>query len=154
VTRISVSEARARGYIPKNEQRKPKLKTAVQWDARIIPEGVWLQIPEIPPSLNVWLTWHWSKQNRYKHDLYDAVSALVMAYKLPKVKFAYITITYYFKTRQRRDIVDNFCPKFLCDSLVNGGLLEDDRSDWIKVELVAEYDKERPRCEITIKRED
>lgn len=153
MTRMSVAEARTRGYLPKEPKRKakPKIRPAVQWDARVIPGGVWLQIPEIPPSLNVWKNWHWAKQNEYKQVLYDAVNGLRMKYKLPQYKNATVVITYYFPTRQRRDIVDNYSPKFVMDSLVNGGLLEDDRSDWVKVELVAEYDKDRPRVEIVIR---
>jgi hypothetical protein len=135
----------------KKKKSKVKPRPIAQWDAKIIPGGIWLQIPDIPPTMNIWKNWHHMKQYLYKQGLYDAMGGLRMAHKLPKTKFAIVTITYYFSTRQRRDIVDNYSPKFIMDSLVNGELLEDDRSDWVSVELVRKYDKVRPRVEIIIR---
>lgn len=153
MTRLSLAQARELGILPKREKR-PKLRTAVQWDARVILGGVWIQIPEIPPSLNVWKNWHWSKQNQYKQDLYDAIGKLKLAFHLPQIKYARIDITYYFPTKRGRDLTDNFAPKFLNDALVKGGLLVDDRTEYIGLpNLRAEIDRERPRVEITIWRE-
>lgn len=136
----------------KKRERKPVMTTA-QWDAMMTDNGVWIQIPEIPPSLNEWKGWHHMKQHKYKQYLYDQVEKLTMAFKLPKLKYARVLITYFFPGRQRRDIIDNYAPKFLMDSLVHGGLLEDDRSDWVEVPRpVAKLDREGSRMEIEIVR--
>lgn len=131
-------------------EKKPVLTTA-QWDAKIFPGGVWMQVPEIPPSLNDWKGWHHMKQHKYKQYLYDQVEKLVVAFKIPRLKYAVVNITYFFPSRQRRDIIDNYAPKFLMDALVNGGVLLDDRSDWVEVPRpVAKYDREGSRVEIEI----
>lgn len=131
-------------------EKKPVITTA-QWDARVTDDRVWIQVPEIPPSLNEWKGWHHMKQHKYKQELYDQVKKLAIAFKIPRLKYAVVSITYYFPSRQRRDIIDNYAPKFLMDALVNGGVLEDDRSDWVEVPRpVAEYDRERARVEIKI----
>ena len=78
------------------------------------------------------------------------MQVLKMAFKLPQYKFATVQIIHYFATVRRRD-ADNMAPKFALDALVRGGILEDDRDDWIKVMPPGmECDRERPRTEIFI----
>ncbi len=155
VTHLTLQQARALGIIPAREARQiraPRLKlNQVQWDAKIIPGGVWMQIPFVPPSLNIWKNWHWTKQNRYKHDLYDAIWKLATAMKLPKFERATVQIIYYHATNRRRDPADNYAPKFLMDALVRGGILVDDNGDLVTVMPVGmAFDRERPRTEVFI----
>lgn len=76
------------------------------------------------------------------------------AHQIPKKPFkkATVTITYYFKTRHRRD-PDNFSGKLLIDPLVRVGILEDDSfNNIVALRLAANYDKHNPRTEITVQR--
>ena len=150
MTRLSEKQARALGIIP-GPKKKQKRRQSVQWDAKVFPGGVWLQVPFVPPSLNVWKNWHWGRQGRYKKDLYQAVKSLAMAMKLPKFGRAEVQIVYYHATNRRRDPADNWAPKFLMDALVQGGILEDDNGDLVDVQPVdMRVDTERPRTEIFV----
>ena len=156
MTRLSVRQARQLGILPgpRARQRKPAAKIAlslVQWDAMTFPGGIWLQVPFVPPSLNVWKCWHWSEQASYKRQLTDAVTWLVRAKRLPMFKRATVQIIYYHSTNRRRDPADNWAPKFLMDALVQGGILVDDNGDLVKVPPVGmEFDPERSRTEVFI----
>lgn len=70
----------------------------------------------------------------------------------PKKPFkrSMVTLTYYFKTRHRRD-PDNYSGKFILDGLVKSKVIEDDSFKCIDLQLVGGYDKNNPRTEITIK---
>lgn len=152
MTRLSVQEARRMGIIA-GCQRKPKpvRLSTVQWDAKTFPGGIWLQVPFVPPSLNVWKNWHWAKQGRYKDELYQAMKLLALAGKLPKYERAVVQIIYYHRTNRRRDPADNWAPKFLMDALVRGGILVDDNGDLVDVQPVdMKVDPERPRTEVFI----
>lgn len=123
----------------------------VKWDAKLFIGGVWIQVPFSPPSLNEWKNWHWAKQRKYKDDLSEAISDLVMCFKLPKFKYATVQVIHYFKTNRLRDPSDNYAPKFLMDALVRAGILVDDNGKLVKVptpEILV--DKERPRTEVFI----
>ena len=110
-----------------------------------------ITIPDIPPSLNKWSRMHWAKaaeiKKRWEANVY--YSAYGQRPKTPYKK-AKITITYFFKTRQRHDL-DNYVPKFILDGLVKAHIILDDRAECIGMtELIQEYDKENPRIEIII----
>lgn len=60
-----------------------------------------------------------------------------------------VTLTYYFKTRHRRD-PDNYSGKFLLDGLVEAGVIEDDSFNNIDLIIVGKYDKENPRTILSI----
>ncbi|MDO7787147.1 RusA family crossover junction endodeoxyribonuclease, partial [Desulforamulus aquiferis] len=153
MTRLTLKEARALGIIQAKPKKKVSPKTTlprVQWDARTFAGGLWLQIPEVPPSLNVWKNWHWAKQHRYKEELKADISKLAIAFKLPKFRRATVLIKYYFGTNRRRDPADNYAPKFLMDALVNAGILKDDNGDLVTVQVAMEVDREKPRTEVFI----
>ena len=106
----------------------------------------------IPPSLNQWAKWHWSKVAAHKKQIERDVyySAFSQRPKEP-YRYAKVTITYFFKDHRHRDIVDNYSPKFLMDGLVKAKILEDDRTEYVGIpELVMAYDKENPRTVIII----
>ena len=65
-------------------------------------------------------------------------------------KKALVILTYYFKTKHRRD-PDNYSGKFILDGLVNAGVIADDSFSNIELNLKGGYDKENPRTEINIK---
>lgn len=152
MTRLSLKEARRLGILPSKKQRPRKAKVnPVKWDAKLMPgSGMWLQIPDVPPSLNVWKNWHWSKQGQYKQQLKDDITKLAMAFKLPKYQRATVLIKYYFRTNRRRDPADNYAPKFLMDALVTAGVLVDDNGDLVSVQVAMEFDKDKPRTEVFI----
>lgn len=150
MTRLSANQLKKLGLI------KPKRKTSVRsislarWDAKIIPGGIWLQIPFVTPSLNVWTKWCRYKVNEYKRDMYDAVGWLKKGLNLPQYKYATVMVKYYHETNRVRDEVDNWAPKFIMDALVKGGLLVDDRTSWVHVDVDMAVDKEKPRTEVFI----
>lgn len=134
-------------------QRPERLEYRIcQWDAGTFPGGIWVRIPEIPPSMNVWMKWRPLKQHNYKQDLTTAIKLLALAANLPEYRLATVEIIYYFPEKRTRDLIDNYCPKFLMDALVKGGLLEDDRSDWVEVPRPrAVVDRAGPKTEIFIR---
>lgn len=152
MTRMTVAEARKLGLIPGAGKKKRVVQLSqVQWDAKKTPNGIWIQIPFVPPSLNVWKNWHWAKQQRYKKDLTADLARLAMAMVLPCYHRASVDITYYFKTNRRRDPQDNYAPKFLMDALVGAGILDDDNGELVKVKTPEiMVDRERPRTEVFI----
>ncbi|TYO95140.1 hypothetical protein [Desulfallas thermosapovorans] len=152
MTRIGEARARELGLLPGQAKKKKTVRVSqVQWDARHIPGGVWIQVPHVPPSLNVWKNWHWAKQQRYKQDLTEAIRGLVLAMKLPRYRRATVQVIIYFPVRRIRDPADNYNQKFLMDALVRGGILEDDRGDWVRVMVPKlDIDRDRPRMEVFV----
>lgn len=151
MTRLSVSQARQLGILPGKKKSPKAITPAVQWDAKTFPGGIWLQVPEVPPSLNEWMHWHWSKQARYKKELTEAIRGLALAMKLPRYLRATVQPVIYFAVHRVRDPSDNYNQKFLADALVRGGILADDRGDWVRFEVPKlVVDKLRPRVEVFI----
>lgn len=116
----------------------------------MIPGGVWLQVSRIPPSLNEWKNWHWSRQSKYKHELTQAIRLLALAARLPKHRRATVLVKYFFKDGRARD-KDNYGGKFLLDAIRYAGIIKDDNSSVIDLpEPVFEVDREKPRVEVFI----
>ena len=146
-TRAKKTKGRAKRR--KTEERKRR--QACQWEVGTFPGGIWLQIPEIPPSLNVWQNWHPMKRHRYKKELAGAIKLLALAAGRPGYRLATVQIIYYFPDARPRDIIDNYCPKFLMDALVNAGILDDDRSGWVEVPRPeSRMDRKKPRTEVFV----
>lgn len=93
-----------------------------------------LEIEGTPPSLNQWTTLHWSKQRLIKQDWAWLILAACLSAKTgrPHYKLATVHITLIFPVLRRRDL-DNYAPKSIMDGLVNAGIIQDDRNDWVKV---------------------
>lgn len=93
-----------------------------------------LEIDDIPPSLNRWTHLHWTKQRVIKQEWAWLILAACLSAKVgrPRHRHATIAITLAFPVLRRRDI-DNYTPKMVMDGLVNAGIIEDDRNDWVKV---------------------
>ncbi len=93
-----------------------------------------LEIDGTPPSLNRWMRQHWTVQQATKHEWAWLIKAACLSAKIgrPHYKLATVRITLIFPVVRRRDI-DNYAPKMILDGLVNAGVIQDDRSDWVKV---------------------
>ena len=107
-------------------------------------------IDEIPPSNNKFIgrTNNWEYQNEKKRW-----AQLIWLKCRPKpenpLDKAEVKLTYYFKTKGRRD-PDNYSGKFILDGLVKAGILADDSFNNIILKLCGRYDKDNPRTEIEI----
>lgn len=115
-------------------------------------------IDEIPPSNNRFMGrsakgFHFAYQEEKKKWEW-LVRAAVGRNKPDKpLRKATVEITYYFKTRHRRD-PDNYSGKFLLDGLVRAGAIEDDSFSNIDLILKGKVDRESPRTEIEVIKND
>jgi hypothetical protein len=109
-------------------------------------------IPALPRSLNryagranVW---------EYRADKQEWAQ-LAAAFCLPRppepLEGVTVRLTYFFKTRGRRD-PDNSAGKMILDGLVSARILRDDAFDCINLELCGAVDAKTPRTEIHISR--
>jgi len=154
MTRLSMKQASTLGIIQDSRKqkraKKKEHKTSAQWDAQIIPGGVWIQFPKIPPSLNEWSRWHWAKRDRYLKGLISDLQRLVQVFRLPQFESATVQVVYYFRDARRRD-KDNYSGKFLLDALRYAGVLLDDNANAVGLpEPNFQVDPEMPRTEIFI----
>lgn len=107
-------------------------------------------IDEVPPSNNKFIGRlnRWDYQNEKKRW-----AKLIWLKCRPKpdkpLDKVEVKITYFFKTKTRRD-PDNYSGKFILDGLTGAGILKDDSFDNIILELEGRYDKNNPRTEIEI----
>lgn len=107
-------------------------------------------IPEIPPSNNKFK----GRQNHWEYrTLKKEWVGKVNLFCNPKPKQpipkSKVNITYFFKTRRRRD-PDNYNGVMILDGLVRCGIIQDDSFDCIGLYLRGDYDKANPRTEIEI----
>jgi len=108
-----------------------------------------ITIPETHPSINDWVHWHYRKKGSEKTRWVEMIGWLCKGKKGIKGK-ALVRIDWYFGTKHRHDY-DNYTPKFILDSLVYAGMIEDDSSDHIELDdHNFHYDKGNPHTEITI----
>lgn len=111
-------------------------------------------LPYIPPSMNQTNTWHWAKKAKEKKQVEEDI--FLLAYSAKKGhsvpwKYAKIRITYHYPDLRRRDIVDNYNPKWIMDGIVKAGIIEDDRHEFVGVpELIPAYDKGNAHTTIEI----
>ncbi|OPY64106.1 MAG: Endodeoxyribonuclease RusA [Pelotomaculum sp. PtaU1.Bin065] len=150
---LSKREATALGLIDKRKSGTTVKGTATktcQWEANTFPGGVWIQIPFIPPSLNVWKNWHWAKQGRYKKKLAENIRLLKVAFNLPFYERATVQVVYFFPDARERD-KDNYGGKFILDALRHGGVIRNDNSDVLELpEPKFDIDREKPRTEVFV----
>lgn len=115
-------------------------------------------IKDVPPSNNTYMgNGSRGKNYKYQNDKKKWAKLVLVATmdKVPlrPIKKSIVTLTYYFKTRHRRD-PDNYSGKFLLDGLVLAKIIEDDSFNSIDLRINGNYDKENPRTEITIEEVD
>lgn len=111
-------------------------------------------IKNIPPSNNKYIgTGGRGKNFQYQEEkrMWEWLVRQSVGKDKPKKPFkqSIVTLTYYFKTRHKRD-PDNYSGKFILDGLVKSKVIKDDSFDNIKLLLEGEYDKENPRTEISV----
>lgn len=112
-------------------------------------------IYDIPPSNNKYMGGGGRGKNfqyqKEKKDWAVKVDRAVGIDRPPKpFKRSIVKMTYYFKTRHRRD-PDNYSGKFLLDGLVEAKVIEDDSFNHIDIIIVGRYDKDNPRTVINVK---
>ena len=115
------------------------------------PRETTITIYDIPPSLNVIQNMHWMKRNSLKKMWHMLVYSAWVDSKKPKFDKVEVELTYYFKTKHKRDY-DNYAGKWLLDGL-KGCAIEDDNQDIVQSLTLNKFchDKENPRTEILIK---
>lgn len=117
-----------------------------------------ITIPDIPPSNNKYMgrgskaTQAFTYQAE-KKKWQSVIGWLVREQKWAQNPFkkAVVEITYYFKDKRRRD-PDNYSGKFILDSLVRAGVLQDDSFGNIELILKGDYDKKKPRTEVRVRK--
>lgn len=104
-------------------------------------------------SINVWMIMRRPEMNALKQKWKDFIVWFIedQGYSNLRIEKCEMMYTVYKPTRRRIDL-DNNCPKFIQDGLVESGFVVDDDMDHItSLTLRAGYDKERPRTEIAVK---
>ena len=123
------------------------------WDAKYEagpPARLWIRLPYLPPSLNVWSRQHWSKRHREIRDLTEHMMFLAMCKRVRMFRQAEVRVTYYFRDRRKRD-PDNYTPKGILDALRHAGILADDDAESISLpQPEFRVDSKMPRTEIVI----
>lgn len=129
------------------------MKKKQNWEARVKagpPLQVTINIPILPPSLNVWARKHW----RIRHQQIDAITEglklLAIEKQIPCIERAEVRLTYFFRDKRRRD-PDNYVGKFILDGLRKAGIIADDNAEVLKLpQPVFRVDPANPRTEINI----
>jgi Holliday junction resolvase RusA-like endonuclease len=112
-----------------------------------------ITIKSIPPSLNKFAgrknEWeYWELKKEWK----DLVYYSALSQRPPKpIEKSIVTITYFFKTKIRRD-PDNYTGKLIMDGLTACGIIKDDSFECVELRFRGAHDKENPRTEIEIER--
>jgi len=102
-------------------------------------------------NLNQYRNLHYIVSNQAKVIYTDMMREQLEGHKFNKIALCFK----YFKGSKRkcdRANVYSIQEKFLCDSMVHWGVIEDDSDEFIfqTVYLPVEYDKENPRVEVEI----
>jgi len=103
-------------------------------------------------SINQWFIMPRPMMNSLKQRWKDFVSWFVeeQGYSNLGIKRCKIFVRTFYETHRRHD-VDNGCPKFILDGLVESGMIEDDDSKHITMlTLTCDVDTTNPRTELYI----
>ena len=111
-----------------------------------------LDIPLVPPSLNVYTRMHWSKRNSLQFDWDLAVMVLCHEAEVKSLEKIHLNATIYFKTNRRRDVDNQITVyKLAQDSLIKAGVIPDDHAGVVSWSApLLSVDKESPRTVLTI----
>jgi len=104
------------------------------------------------PSLNEWSRWHWRQRKAHVDRVYALVGDLVVeaGWQPPAMQKAIVTYTYWFPRNGRFD-AENYGGKFLSDSLVMAGVIEDDDFAHLEPRVrMGGVDREAPRIEVLV----
>ena len=114
--------------------------------------GFVLTLRELPPSLNDWQRWHWTRRREEMLRLAAIVRAVAVSFRLPHLGVAEARVRCYFPNRRRRDPTNYSHWKPFWDALVRAGVLDDDDAAHLRVvafDLLV--DRERPRSEVEVR---
>jgi len=142
---------RARGAAPRRAPA-PRCIPAADSAAPLPGGGFVLTLRDLPPSLNDWQRWHWTRRREEMMRLAGVVRALAMSSRLPHLGAAEARVRSYFPDRRRRDPTNYAHWKPLWDALVRAGVLDDDDAAHLRVvafDLLV--DPERPRSEVEVR---
>lgn len=117
-----------------------------------MPSKVVIEVPGIPPSLNDWMRWH--PMARHQENIAwkkKVAMCCLVARAKPMAGPVQVTLTYFFPTRQHRDL-DNYAGKFILDGL-RPSVISDDSSDVVRSLVIRfEHDPTNPRVEVVVER--
>jgi len=117
--------------------------------------GIILSIPFLPPSLNVYRTYHWRAQRKTEALWKDHIFVKWIELHRPTYMAVHITLHFYFPDRRLRDL-DNYMAtgsKLVGDAL-KGCFIPDDNPKHLKGwSFLFGLDRENPRTTILIKEE-
>lgn len=113
-----------------------------------------ITVNDIPPSNNKYMgnSHSFHVYRNQKQQWHWLVKEALQKVKKPSVPFnrAVVTISYYFKSKGRRD-PDNYSGKMILDPLVKEGVIVDDSFDVIELRIKkGGVDKLHPRTEIIV----
>ena len=114
--------------------------------------GCVLTTPDLPPSLNDWQRWHWSRRRTQATTLVVAITNLARCGRLPRLGAAVARVRCFFPDPRRRDPTNYAHWKPLWDALVRAGVLDDDDAAHLRVaafDLLC--DAQRPRSEVELR---
>ena len=107
-------------------------------------------IPDVPPSNNEFIgrsnIWDYREA---KADWEKRVFYCCTPKPREPLQNVIVKITYYFKTKGRRD-PDNYSGKMILDGLVKARIIADDCFGNIQLVLCGEYDKVKPRTVVEV----
>lgn len=86
-----------------------------------------MEFPWVYPSLNEVNGWHWTKQRKNKAKFEEKTVMLIkQCYPYQFTGQVKIDIDLCFRIRRKRDLVDNYSPKWLLDALQRAGVIRGD----------------------------
>ena len=136
-------------------RHRTAIRTGVRVDDGAAPlpgGGFVLTLRELPPSLNDWQRWHWTRRRVETLRLAAIVRAVSVSARLPRLGSAEARVRCYFPDRRRRDPTNYAHWKPLWDALVRAGVLDDDDAAHLRVaafDLLV--DSARPRSEVEVR---
>ena len=107
------------------------------------------------PSINVWMIMKRAPMNALKQRWKDFIVWFIdtQGYSNLRIEKCDLSFSTYYPNHRRHD-VDNSCPKFILDGLVESGFIVDDDSEHLmKLTMQCFVDAEHPRTviDVTIK---
>lgn len=104
-------------------------------------------------SINVWMVMKRAAMNALKQRWKDFIVWFIndQGYSNLRIEKCDLSFSTYYPNNRRHD-VDNSCPKFILDGLVESGFIVDDDSEHLtKLTLQCAIDMRRPRTEIDVR---
>lgn len=90
------------------------------------------EIPLLPPSLNVYRNYHWTRQRNVQERWREYIWVQWLELRRPRFKAVNVTLHFYFKDRRHRDL-DNYIAtgSKLVGDAIKGRFIPDDNPDYL-----------------------